>query len=196
MACSRKASSFEPNSNTFVTAMATFRSEFNSVPNTTRSDRLTALREKLTTCFQQWRQQLLNPSHPHPQKQRAGGQFYNIFLRAECFALGEKVTYFRKFRKIFTARKAAAAARAPESQLVEEQLEQQEQLQIVATLFSSTLISKYSSKSSSSSGNDMTIMEDTYMGVRDEYPDIDSEIRAILMANAQNGITISSIKSK
>lgn len=177
--------------------MATFRSEFNSVPNTTRSDRLTALREKLTTCFQQWRQQLLkSSSHPHPQKQRAGGQFYNIFLHAECFAQGEKVTYFRKFRKIFTARKAAAA-RAQEAQFVEEQLEQQE-LQIVATLFSSTLISKYSSKSSSSgsSGNDMTIMEDTYMGVRDEYPDIDTEIRAILMANAQNGITISSIKSK
>lgn len=204
IACRRKASSFEANSNTIVTAMATFRSESNSVPNTTRSDRLTALREKLTTCFQQWRQQLLkSSSHPHPQKQRgAGGQFYTIFLRAECSAVGEKVTYFRKFRKIFTARKEAAAARAPEAQFVEKQLEQvqeqEQELQIVATLFSSTLISKYNSKSSNSgsSGNDMTIMEDTYMGVRDEYPDIDTEIRAILMANAQNGITISSIKSK
>lgn len=114
--------------------------------------------------------------------------------------MGKKVTYFRNFRKIFTARRAAAAAAAgaaPEAQLVE-QVEQQKQLQIVATLISSTLISKYSADSSSgsNSGNDMTIMEDTYIGVRDEYPDIDAEIRAILLANAQNGVTISSIKSK
>lgn len=179
--------------------MATFRSEFNSVPNTTCSDRLTALREKLTTCFQQWRQQLLKSPDSQPPKQRAGGQFYDIFLRADCSTLGKKVTYFRNFRKIFTARKAAAAAAAaaavtvtaPKCAQLVERVEQQEQLQIVATLLSSTLISKYGS-----SGNDMTILEDTYMGVRDEYPDIDTEIRAILLANAQNGVTISSIKSE
>nr|5CD8_A Chain A, Maternal effect protein oskar [Drosophila melanogaster]5CD8_B Chain B, Maternal effect protein oskar [Drosophila melanogaster]5CD8_C Chain C, Maternal effect protein oskar [Drosophila melanogaster]5CD8_D Chain D, Maternal effect protein oskar [Drosophila melanogaster]5CD8_E Chain E, Maternal effect protein oskar [Drosophila melanogaster]5CD8_F Chain F, Maternal effect protein oskar [Drosophila melanogaster] len=33
-------------------------------------------------------------------------------------------------------------------------------------------------------------------GSREEYPDIDSEVRAILLSHAQNGITISSIKSE
>ncbi|KAM8703523.1 hypothetical protein ACLKA7_008189 [Drosophila subpalustris] len=177
--------------------MATFRSEFNSVPNT-YTDRLTALKKKLTTCFQQWRHQL--HKHHHQPKQRGSGQFYKIFLQADCSILGEKVTYLQKFRKVFTARQNLAGTRpAPESQpesvkLIRQEEEQEQKLQIVATLFSSTLISKYSSKNSISS--DMTIMEDTYMWVRDEHPEIDAEIRAILLAHAQNGITISSIKNE
>nr|5A48_A Chain A, Maternal Effect Protein Oskar [Drosophila melanogaster]5A48_B Chain B, Maternal Effect Protein Oskar [Drosophila melanogaster] len=42
----------------------------------------------------------------------------------------------------------------------------------------------------------MTIIESNYISVREEYPDIDSEVRAILLSHAQNGITISSIKSE
>jgi len=178
--------------------MATFRSDFNSVPNT-YTDRLTAFKKKLTTCFQQWRHQL--HKHHHQPKQRGSGQFYKIFLRADCSILGEKVTYLQKFKKVFTARqnlagtRAAAESRAELVNIISQKKEEQEQqLQIVATLFSSTLISKYSSKNSINS--DMTIIEDTYIGVRDDYPDIDAEIRAILLAHAQNGITISSIKSK
>ncbi|EDV95081.1 maternal effect protein oskar [Drosophila grimshawi] len=162
--------------------MATFRSEFNSVPNT-YNHRLTALRKKLTTCFQQWRQQLkLHQHQQQQQKQRGFKQFYN-----------EKSTYLRKFQKIFTARQNLAAAQPQRvlsrhiSQVEKEEQKQEQQLQVVTTL-SSTLISKYSSS--------MTIMENTYLGVRDEYPDIDNEIRAILLANAQNGITISSIKKE
>ncbi|KAH8417332.1 hypothetical protein KR222_008880 [Zaprionus bogoriensis] len=198
--------------------MATLRSESHSVPNTTCSDRLTALKDKLTTCFQHWRQQLLlHHSHSryrsrshfqfHSQKKPragSGGAFYDIFVRANCSVFGEKVTYLRKFRKVFAARKAAAQSQAEPGaepvfgkricQVTGQQ--EQEQLQIVATLFSSTLISQHSSSSHSNLSSDMTIMEDTYLGVRDEYPDIDAEIRAILLAHAQNGITISSIKNE
>lgn len=182
----------------FVTAMATFRSEFHSVPNT-YNQRLTALKKKLTTCFQHWLLKL--QQHQRQQNhQRDTGQFYKVFVRADCSILDQKVSYLRKFKKIFTARQTLASARTAAAQLQPalgrriSQKQQQtqvagEELQIVARLFSSTLIS-------STIRSDMTIMDNTYLGVRDEYPEIDSEIRAILLANAQNGITISSIKSK
>ncbi|KAH8311831.1 hypothetical protein KR044_008216 [Drosophila immigrans] len=144
--------------------MATFRSEFNSVPNT-HPDRLTAFRKKLTTCFHQWRQKLQHFKHNYST------------LRAKSIC-------WQKFKKIYTATK-----------LISQEEVEEQQLQIVATLFSSTLISKYTSSKNSSSCN-MTIMDDSYIGVRDEYPDIDAEIRAILLANAQKGITISSIKNE
>lgn len=199
----------------FDTAMATFRSEFNSVPNT-YNQRLTALKKKLTTCFQQWRQQLLKlhqqqqpkqqqqqPQHQHQQqKQRGSEQFYNIFVRADCSILSEKVSYLRKFKRIFTTRQNLASARTTATAASAKQpvlgrciSQEEQQLHIVARLFSSTLISKHSSSASITSSS-MTIMDNTYIGVRDEYPDIDTEIRSILLANAQNGITISSIKSK
>nr|Q24741.1 RecName: Full=Maternal effect protein oskar [Drosophila virilis]AAA28426.1 oskar [Drosophila virilis] len=202
--------------------MATFRSEFNSVPNT-YNQRLTALKKKLTTCFQQWRQQLLKlhqqqqqpkqqqqqqqhqSQHQHQQqkqKQRGSEHFYNIFVRADCSILSEKVTYLRKFKRIFTARQNLASARTAATAASAKQPvlgrcigQEEQQLQIVASLFSSTLISKHSSSASITSSS-MTIMDNTYIGVRDEYPDIDTEIRSILLANAQNGITISSIKKE
>lgn len=180
----------------FVTAMATFRSEFHSVPNT-YNQRLTALKKKLTTCFQHWLLKL--QQHQRQQNhQRGTGQFYNIFVRADCSILDEKVTYLRKFKRIFTARQNLASARTAAAQLqpalgrrISQKQTQvaEEELQIVARLFSSTLIS-------STLSSDMTIMDSSYIGVRDEHPEIDAEIRAILLANAQNGITISSIKSK
>lgn len=40
----------------------------------------------------------------------------------------------------------------------------------------------------------MTIYEDTFVSIRDENPDIDSEIRGILVARAQTGATISEIR--
>ncbi|TDG52249.1 hypothetical protein AWZ03_001530 [Drosophila navojoa] len=186
--------------------MATFRSEFHSVPNT-YNRRLTALKKKLTTCFQHWLLKLQQHQRQHQSQaqqqhkhQRGTGQFYKIFVRTDCSILDEKVTYLRKFKRIFTARQTLASARTAAAQLQPalgsgiSQKEKQtqvagEELQIVARLFSSTLIS-------STISSDMTIMDNTYIGVRDEYPDIDAEIRAILLANAQNGITISSIKNE
>ncbi|XP_017968973.1 maternal effect protein oskar isoform X1 [Drosophila navojoa] len=190
----------------FASAMATFRSEFHSVPNT-YNRRLTALKKKLTTCFQHWLLKLQQHQRQHQSQaqqqhkhQRGTGQFYKIFVRTDCSILDEKVTYLRKFKRIFTARQTLASARTAAAQLQPalgsgiSQKEKQtqvagEELQIVARLFSSTLIS-------STISSDMTIMDNTYIGVRDEYPDIDAEIRAILLANAQNGITISSIKNE
>ncbi|XP_017856611.1 PREDICTED: maternal effect protein oskar [Drosophila arizonae] len=176
--------------------MATFRSEFHSVPNT-YNQRLTALKKKLTTCFQHWLLKL--QQHQRQQNhQRGTGQFYNIFVRADCSILDEKVTYLRKFKRIFTARQNLASARTAAAQLqpalgrrISQKQTQvaEEELQIVARLFSSTLIS-------STLSSEMTIMDSTYIGVRDEHPEIDAEIRAILLANAQNGITISSIKNE
>ncbi|KAH8359143.1 hypothetical protein KR093_004612 [Drosophila rubida] len=159
--------------------MATFRSEFNSVPNT-YPDRLTAFRKKLTTCFHQWRQQLQHFKH-------------------DCSTLRAKGINWQKFKKLYTARQNLAGAQKKTAQhqrrlgkkVISQEEVQEQQLQVVATLFSSTLISQYSSNSCN-----MTILEDSYIGVRDEYPDIDAEIRAILLANAQNGITISSIKNE
>ncbi|XP_062122114.1 maternal effect protein oskar [Drosophila sulfurigaster albostrigata] len=156
--------------------MATFRSEFNSVPST-YPDRLTAIRKKLTTCFHQWHKQLQ-------------------LFKQDCSTLRAKSIYWQKFKKIYN-KKAAQLQQRELVKLIsqEEVIVQEQQLQFVATLFSSTLISKFNSKNSTSCSN-MTILDDSYIGVRDEYPDIDAEIRAILMANAQNGVTISSIKNE
>uniref|UniRef100_A0A1I8MS01 HTH OST-type domain-containing protein n=1 Tax=Musca domestica TaxID=7370 RepID=A0A1I8MS01_MUSDO len=42
--------------------------------------------------------------------------------------------------------------------------------------------------------NDMVVSELTFLEIRDEYPDLDSEIRSILTARAQDGATISDIR--
>ncbi|XP_022213619.2 maternal effect protein oskar [Drosophila obscura] len=192
--------------------MATFRS-VHSEPYTSKSsssssssNRLTALRKRLTTCFQQWCEQLQQP----PSFRKSGPKhFYKIFVQADYKVFGEKTKYIRQFKKIFKGNKDLARKSEPERVVAQTEKAppqpvdvtkeiQRKQLQLVARLFSSTLISTEEniacSYNSSSSSSSMTIIESNYIEVREEYPDIDSEIRGILLANAQSGITISSIK--
>ncbi|SPP84428.1 maternal effect protein oskar [Drosophila guanche] len=193
--------------------MATFRSvhsEPYTSKNSSSSSRLTALRKRLTTCFQQWCQQLQQP----PSYRKSGpNHFYKIFVQADYKVFGEKAKYIRQFKKIFKGNKDLARKREPERVVVVPETEtetvpaqsvdvteviERKQLELVARLFSSTLISTQEEISCSykSSSSSMTIIESNYIGVREEYPEIDSEIRSILLANAQSGITISSIKNE
>ncbi|XP_068157691.1 LOW QUALITY PROTEIN: maternal effect protein oskar [Drosophila tropicalis] len=166
--------------------MATFRSESNSVPITKNSSqnqqhRLLALKERLTTCFHQLRQNFQQKSPT-----LCNGQFYRIFIKADYTILGEKATYIKKLRKYWSSRKENLETKSkfqPEIVVVDHH--HQLQLETVTRLFSSTLINETSK---------MTILESLHLSVRDENPDIDSEIRGILLAHAQNGITISNIK--
>ncbi|XP_030374856.1 maternal effect protein oskar [Scaptodrosophila lebanonensis] len=174
--------------------MATFRSDFNSVPNTYG---FTVLKNHLTTCFQKLRQKLSQKLQLDPattERHQRHRQLYRLLLNAEYSIVGKK-TKFQKLKEIFVTRKYSAG---------HHQQNTDDQLQIVAGLLSSTLIENSSTYSSSSIRREelfifnsrMTISQSRYETVRDEYPEIDKEIRAILMANAQNGITISNIKKE
>ena len=47
-----------------------------------------------------------------------------------------------------------------------------------------------------STSDEMTVTELRFLEIRDEYPELDSEIRSILTARAQDGATISEIRGK
>ncbi|XP_016961451.1 maternal effect protein oskar [Drosophila biarmipes] len=186
--------------------MAAVGSEFPSEPISCRNtntpakpDRLRSVKKRVTTCLQQLREKL--PAAGSFRKSSTG-RFYQVFVRADFSAFGER------FRKIF---KSARKTESPELWKVPLAHDvtgpSSQHLQIVARLFSSTLIStkeisysnhRYSCRSgkSESYSSNMTIIESNYIAVREEHPDIDKEIRAILLSHAQNGITISSIKSE
>ncbi|XP_017104763.2 maternal effect protein oskar [Drosophila bipectinata] len=180
--------------------MAAVTSELPREPTTTtntKSDRLRAVKKRVTTCLQQWCQKLQQPAS---FRKSSSSRFYRIFVKADYTAIGDKFKSVRQFHKIF---KAGRKKREEPAESVDER----QQLQFVARLFSSTLISteeiygngktSYSSrKSQSYNSNSMTIIESNYIAVREENPDIDAEVRAILLSHAQNGITISSIKSE
>lgn len=185
---------------TSVTAMAAVTSELHREPTTTtntKSDRLRAVKKRVTTCLQHWCQKLQQPAS---FRKSSSSRFYRIFVKADYTAFGDKFKSVRQFHRIF---KAGRKGKEPA-----ESVDESQQLQFVARLFSSTLISteeiygngktSYSSRKSQSysNSNSMTIIESNYIAVREENPDIDAEVRAILLSHAQNGITISSIKSE
>ncbi|KAH8331279.1 hypothetical protein KR067_013569 [Drosophila pandora] len=174
--------------------MAAVTSELPREPTTTtntKSDRLRAVKKRVTTCLQQWCQKLQQPAS---FRKSSSSRFYRIFVKADYTAFGDKFKSVRQFHRIF---KAGRKGKEPA-----ESVDERQQLQFVARLFSSTLISteeicgNSSRKSQSYNSNSMTIIESNYISVREENPDIDAEVRAILLSHAQNGITISSIKSE
>ncbi|XP_016978919.2 maternal effect protein oskar [Drosophila rhopaloa] len=192
--------------------MAAVRSEFPSEPysntnnnTSTKTDCLRSVKKRVTTCLKQLCEKLQAPGS---FRKSSSSRFYKIFVKADYSGFGEKSKFVRQFQKIFKS------ARKPESpELWKVPLahdvtgQNSQQLQIVARLFSSTLVSteeityhtninSYKSRKSQSYDCDMTIIESNYIAVREEYPDIDTEVRAILLSHAQNGITISNIKSE
>ncbi|KAH8347292.1 hypothetical protein KR059_008283 [Drosophila kikkawai] len=202
--------------------MAAVRSEFPSESNSnpsTKADSLRSLKKHVATC---WHNLCKKLQQPASFRKSSHSRFYKIFVKADCSAsFPEKSKFLRQFHRIFKAgRKSEGGGEPdPEPELWKVPLangqRSQEQLQIVARLFSSTLIStkeeeiiatsrssncntSYTRRKSQSycSTSTMTIIEGNYREVRDEYPDIDAEVRAILLSHAQNGITISSIKDE
>ncbi|KAH8243842.1 hypothetical protein KR032_010667 [Drosophila birchii] len=191
-----------------------FPSELNSNPST-KADSLRSLKKHVATCWQNLCKKLQQPAS---FRKSSHSRFYKIFVKAECSAsFPEKSKFLQQFHRLFKAGRKSGASGGdadPEPELWKVPLadgqRSQEQLQIVARLFSSTLIStkeeeeiisnssSYRSRKSQSycSTSTMTIIEGNYREVRDEYPDIDAEVRAILLSHAQNGITISSIKDE
>ncbi|KAH8265468.1 hypothetical protein KR038_008518 [Drosophila bunnanda] len=192
-----------------------FPSELNSNPSTKASS-LRSLKKHVATCWQNLCKKIQQPAS---FRKSSHSRFYKIFVKADCSAsFPEKSIFVRQFHRIFKAgRKSEDGGVDPELWKVPlaDGQRSQEQLQIVARLFSSTLIStkeeeiispsrssncniSYRSRKSQSYSvsSTMTIIESNYREVRDEYPDIDAEIRAILLSHAQNGITISSIKDE
>ncbi|XP_001359508.2 maternal effect protein oskar isoform X1 [Drosophila pseudoobscura] len=194
--------------------MATYRSahsepytsKSNSNSNSSSSSRLTALRKRLTTCLQQWCQHLQKPASFQKCKSGPNHQFYKIFEEVfDSKVFGDKTKYIRQFKKIFKGNKDLAKKSepgrvvlvlVPEKPVDDTEESQKKQLQLVARLFSSTLISAKEEISCSYNSSSMTIIDSNYIEVREEYPEIDSEIRSILLANAQSGITISTIKNE
>jgi len=180
--------------------MAAVTSEFPSKPisytstNTSaKTYYLKSVKKRVTTCFQQLRDKLQSSGSFRKSSSSCLNQ---IFVRSDFSACGER------FRKIFKSARKTELPELWKVPLVAHELtsrQSSQQLQIVARLFSSTQISSkeitYNSNSNTSENN-MTIIESNYISVREEYPDIDSEVRAILLSHAQNGITISSIKSE
>ncbi|KAH8351164.1 hypothetical protein KR084_008507 [Drosophila pseudotakahashii] len=186
--------------------MAAVRSESPSEPisytNTNTSNKSNCLRsvkKRVTTCLQQLREKL--PASGSFRKS-SSSRFYNIFVKADFSAFGER------FQKIFKSARKTESPELWKVPLAHDVTGQSgQQLQIVARLFSSTLIStkeihynnnsySYKSRKSESYNSNMTIIESNYITVREEFPDIDAEVRAILLSHAQNGITISNIKSE
>lgn len=184
----------------FLQAMAAVTSEFPSKPisytstNTSaKTYYLKSVKKRVTTCFQQLRDKLQSSGSFRKSSSSCLNQ---IFVRSDFSACGER------FRKIFKSARKTELPELWKVPLVAHELtsrQSSQQLQVVARLFSSTQISTkeitYNSNSNTSENN-MTIIESNYISVREEYPDIDSEVRAILLSHAQNGITISSIKSE
>ncbi|KAH8292396.1 hypothetical protein KR054_009369 [Drosophila jambulina] len=193
-----------------------FPSELNSNPST-RADSLRSLKKHVATC---WHNLCKKLQQPASFRKSSHSRFYKIFVKADCSAsFPEKSKLLHQFRRIFKASRKGEGDVVPDPEpelwkvpLADGQ-RSREQLQIVARLFSSTLIStkeeeiissnlnisyrsKRSHRSYSTSTSTMTIIESNYREVREEYPDIDAEVRAILLSHAQNGITISSIKDE
>ncbi|XP_017071884.2 maternal effect protein oskar isoform X1 [Drosophila eugracilis] len=194
--------------------MATVTSEFPSKPisytntNTNTSTKtycLRSVKRRVTTCLQQLREKL--PATGSFRKSSTS-RFHRFFIKSDFSDFSEKL------QKIF---KSARKSESPELRRVPLSTHDQQtsgqssqQLQIVARLFSSTLIStkeitfnnhtknsfSYKCRKSEGYSSNMTIIEGNYIDVREENPDIDAEVRAILLTHAQNGITISSIKSE
>ncbi|KAH8304938.1 hypothetical protein KR018_011251 [Drosophila ironensis] len=181
---------------------------------------LQQLRQKLHQLHQHHQQQ--PPASFRKSSSRS--RFYRIFVKADYPALGVKSKLVRQFQRILKAgrkgNESAESVTQSESEWKVPVADERHRLQFVARLFSSTLIATEEvclSRSGSGNGNgsgngsgtgsgivsesetkkiSMTIIESNYIAVREEFPDIDAEVRAILLAHAQNGITISSIKSE
>ncbi|XP_039495831.1 maternal effect protein oskar [Drosophila santomea] len=194
--------------------MAAVTSEFPSKPisytstNTSaKTYYLKSVKKRVTTCFQQLREKLQASGS---FRKSSTSRLYKIFVKADFAACGER------FQRIF---KSARKTESPElwkvplaHDLTTTSRQSSQQLRIVARLFSSTQISTreitYTNSNSNNSSysfrrrkseshrSNMTIIESNYIGVREDYPDIDTEVRAILLSHAQNGITISNIKSE
>ncbi|XP_017058667.1 maternal effect protein oskar [Drosophila ficusphila] len=186
--------------------MAAVRSEFPSKPNSntytnSKFDDLRSVKKRVTTCLKKLCEKLQAPGS---FRKSSSSRFHKIFVRADYSDCSK---FVRRFQKIF---KSARKTESPESwkvPLAHDVTRQSSihQLQIVARLFSSTQISteeiiynniSFNSRKSQSHSSNMTIIESNYIAVREEYPDIDAEVRAILLSHAQNGITISNIKSE
>ncbi|XP_017123986.1 maternal effect protein oskar [Drosophila elegans] len=196
--------------------MAAVRSEFPSEPNSntntntsTKTDRLRSVKNRVTTCLKQLCEKLQATGS---FRKSSSSRFYKIFVKADYSGLREKSKFLRQLQKIYKSTRKTESPELWKVPLAHDVTGQSsQQLQIVTRLFSSTLISTEeityntnnknnnsckSRKSHKSYKSSMTIIESNYIAVREEFPDIDTEVRAILLSHAQNGITISNIKSE
>jgi len=195
--------------------MATFRSNLNSVSNTSG---LTNFKQRLATCLKNWRrrtfihyQEQYNRKHEHLlwQNFRKENPRFYIYLKENIFKYNttEQIQQLKeKICKLFWSKK-----KSPSSSYTNET--KPEKVEIIAKLVATSLLTATTTKTSSTSKETnleeksyhsieeqvynnirMTILDSSIYTIRSEYPEIDSEIRGILLARCQEGATIAEIR--
>ncbi|KAM7362286.1 oskar [Cochliomyia hominivorax] len=110
---------------------------------------------------------------------------------------GRKVEIVAKLLSTTLIAKAKTSGREDFGQQTEERIYRnfEEQINVIQSSTTSSTTNYYYGNGNDGENSDaMTITDLTFLELREEYPDINSEIRSILTARAQDGATISEIR--
>lgn len=225
-----------------MSTTTTIKTNLNSVSNSCSSS-LATLKEHIATCLQRWRRKHLSKKHNKDHNQETQVEQEDIHYKGKelhyhCrqhnnlngwFARASNREYFdSKYQKFIFSQQQKSCGKTADFTTYSNKTGPRKygrKVEIVAKLFSATLIAKPKKTSQKNSfqqtddrtysrfeeqvsivnsttttaipaSNEMTITELTFLEIREEHPDLDSEIRSILTARAQNGATISEIRGK